>query len=201
MMVRKLMATLAVLLIAVGVSSADEWELGLSAGDESIIGGVHYKSYLPGGGYYRIGGSGVYVDDAPKEYKWGSADFTVGNETLYPGLTVDVGLRGIIGSAEKRTVSGDIGAIAFTGGVGYLLPSWTAPIPIELFSRVTYSPAALSFADADQYLEFTIGGGVRIIQNASVILSYTAYRVDMESGPGDWELEDDVLQVGLALRF
>lgn len=199
-MARKFALALIVVLMTGGVAAADQWELGLSAGTKSISGSVHHKTYTHNG-YFRVGGSGVYTDDDPTEYKWGSVDFTVGSDTLRPGLTVDVGLRGFIGSAETRRFSGDIGAVAFTGGAGYFFSPHTMPVPLEFFSSVTWAPSPLSFMDADQYLEFTIGGGLRIISNASVRLSYTAYRIDMESGPGKWELKDDVFRVGIVMRF
>lgn len=199
-MARKLIATLVFLSMMVGVSWADQWELGLSAGSKSLSAGIHHKTYMHNG-YFRIGGSGVYTDDSPTEYKWGSLDFTVGSDTLFPGLSVDVGLRGILGSAEKHRLSGDLGAVAFTGGATYFFSPHAMPVPLEVFSSMTWAPSPLSFIDAEQYFEFNVGGGLRIISNASILLSYTAYRVEMKSGPGDWELKDDVFRVGVVLRF
>jgi hypothetical protein len=199
-MARRLAAALMVLFFMNGVALADEWELGLSAGTKSVLGSIHHKSYTPNG-YFRVGGSGVYVDDDPKAYKWGSIDFSVGSDIVLPGLSIDVGFRGLYGSAEDGMLDGDLGAIAFMGGMGYVFPPRVMPVPLELFGNISYAPSPLSFIDADDFLEVNLGAGVRVISNASIILSYTGYRVSMTSGPGDWTLRDDIFRVGLLLRF
>ncbi len=199
-MARRLAVALVVVFFTSGMALADVWEVGLSAGSKSVLASIHHKSYTPNG-YYRVGGSGVYVDDDPKEYRWGSLDITVGSDILQPGLSVDVGLRGIYGSAEDGMLDGDLGALAFTGGVGYIFPPRAMPIPLEFFGNISYAPSALSFIDADDFLEFSLGAGVRVISNASIFLSYTGYRVSMTSGPGDWTLRDDMFRIGILLRF
>ncbi|MBR9982492.1 MAG: hypothetical protein KFF50_15785 [Desulfatitalea sp.] len=199
-MLRALILTLVALLLMGGVAVAGEWEVGLNAGAHSISANVHHKTYMHNG-YFRVGGAGVYADDDPKEYKWGSIDFLVGSDMLQPGLNVEIGLRGLLGSAENRNVSGDFGAVAFTGGVGYYFSPQVMPIPVELFSSVTWAPSPLCFKDADRYLEFNVGAGLRIISTASIRISYTAHRVEMKSGPGDWELKDDAIRLGIVMRF
>lgn len=197
---RVLTITLAALVLMAGTASAGEWDVGLTAGAKSISAHVNHKTYMHNG-YFRVGGSGVYMDDDPEKYKWGSLDFTVGSDTLVPGLNVDVGLRGLVGSAEDRRHSGDFGALAFTGGAEYYFPPRMMPIPLELFSRLTWAPSPLCFMDGDQFLEVTAGVGIRIMSMASIRLSYTAHRLDFDSGPGSWDLKDDAFRVGIVMRF
>jgi len=199
-MIHKMVGAFLTFVLMSAVCSANSLELDLTAGSTSVSGGVHYKNYVESG-YFRVGGSVVHTDDDEVEYTIGSLDLTVGSDTLMPGLSCDVGLRGIYGTAEDGNVSGDVGALGFTGGVGYLFPSDMIPIPVEVFGGLTWAPGPLAFIDTEDYLEFNAGVGVRIIRNASIVASYTHYRIEMESGPGDWTLKDDVFRLGLAMRF
>lgn len=200
-MVRKAILLLMMCIFAVsGMGRADGWEANLNAGDTSAIGGLHYKRDL-GNGYMKVGGSGIYTDDDNMEYKWAELNFAVGRENISPGLTCDVGFKGIVGDAEENRFSGDVGALAFTGYIGYLFPREIMPIPLEPFCRLSYAPEVLSFRDTEEFFSYNLGIGIQIIQYASVILEYSAVDVDMESSPGPWTLDDDVIRLGLVLRF
>jgi hypothetical protein len=199
-MIRKVIGFFLIWTAMTAVCSAETFDLDLSAGSTSVTGGVHFKSYLESG-YFRVGGSAVYTDDDETEYTLGSLDLTVGSDTMVPGLTCDVGLRGIYGSVDDNGYSGDVGALGFTGTAGYLFPSRMIPIPFEVFGGITWAPGPLAFLDTDNYLEMNAGVGLRIMRNASIILSYTNYHIEMESGPGDWTLTDDVFRLGLIMRF
>lgn len=200
-MVRKIVVRLAVFVFVVsGTGMADGWEANLNAGGTSVIGGIHHKRDL-NNGYMKAGVSGVYTDDNDVEYKWAEFKFVVGREDIQPGLTCEVGLKGIVGDAKENRFSGDLGALAFNGHVGYLFPMRVIPIPLEVFSGVSYAPGVLSFRDTDEFISYNLGIGLRVMKNASVIFEYSAFDVDMESGPGPWNLDDGVFRLGLAMRF
>lgn len=200
-MVRKfvlLLVFFVFVLPAIGLAAG--WEANLNAGGASAAAGVHYKRDL-NNGYMKAGVSGIYTDDNDLEYKWAEFKFVVGRENIQPGLTCEVGLKGIFGDAKENQFSGDVGALAFTGHVGYLFPKQMIPIPLEIFTGASYAPGVLSFRDTDDYLSYNIGIGLRVMQNASVIFEYGAFDVDMEAGPGPWNLDDGVFRLGLAMRF
>lgn len=199
-MIGRLAITITILFVLNTVGMAEEWEIDLSAGNESVTGGIHDKSYLDTG-YFRIGGSGLYNDDDDTEYKWASFDLTVGSDTLSPGLFCEVGLRAIGGDVDEQSNSGDVGLVAFSLAGGYLFPKETTIIPLEVFSNLTWSPDPLAFLDTEEFLEFNLGVGIRIIKNASVIATYSNYHLEMNSGPEDWTLNDDAIRVGVVLRF
>lgn len=201
-MIRKPMAVILFLFLVFmsSLCEAETWDMDLSAGPTSLTGGLHYMQYLDTG-YLRAGGTGVYTDDDDTNYKWGSLDFTVGSDTLMPGLNVDVGLRGILGKAEDRHHSSDVGAVGFTGSAGYLFSRDVFPIPLEVFSGLTWAPDPLSFTDTDNYFEVNLGVGLRLIKNASIVASYSYYHLELESSPSDWSLDDNVFRAGLKLRF
>jgi hypothetical protein len=201
MMVRKILVMVLVLgMTTAGLCWADSWEANLNAGNTSVLGGLHYKKDLPSG-YMKTGLSGLYTDDDDLEYKWIQAKFAVGSDNIRRGLTMEVGVDGIFGDAEERGFSGDVGAIPFTGYIGYTFPRRVMPLPLEVFGGLSYAPEVLSFRDTENYLSYRFGVGVEVVPNASVRVEYQYYDMDMEEGPGTWNMDDSVIRASLALRF
>ena len=200
MMMKKLCVILLILMALTGICLAESFEFQLDAGSKSLYGGAHYRTDLVQG-FVKFGITGLYADDDDTKYKWGGVRAAVGNDTMVEGLSCEVGIIGLYGDAEDRNHSGDVGALAFAIQGKYLFPERILPIPIEVISSINYSPELMSVADTKSYTEFNLGLGVQVIQNASVILTYTKYQVEMEEGPGDWELDEDVLRGGIVLRF
>jgi hypothetical protein len=184
----------------VGTGLAAGLDAELTVGSDSIEGGLHYKKDMANG-FWRAGGSGLYTDDDDTEYKWLEMDFTVGSETLAPGLTCEVGIKGVLGEAEDDGFSGDVGAAAFAANINYLFPRQSTPVPVEVFSGFAYAPEIMSFRDTEEFLAFHIGVGFRIVQNASIILKYNSYNVDLETRSIPWELDDSNVRLGLVMRF
>jgi hypothetical protein len=173
-------------------------DLELKAGSSSVSGSASYIKPLYSG-YMKIGGSGVYSDNA---YQWGGIHLLVGSETLSPGLMAEVGLKGIFGSAEEHSYEGDIGAVAFTGRLVYALRRRNeTAIPLEAFCGMSFAPGPLSFLDTGSYLDMMVGIGIRIIDQASLEISFHQYDIDMEEGPGSWELDENEVRLGISMRF
>jgi hypothetical protein len=186
--------------LAIGPCWADGYDVDLTVGNTSIEGGFHLKNDLANG-FWRAGGTALYTDDSDTDYKWLELDFTVGSETMQPGLTCEVGLKGVAGDGEDKGLNGDIGAMAFAGRVGYVFPQRGMPVPVEVFAGIAYAPEILSFRDTEQYLAYHIGIGVRIVQNASIVLKYNAYDVDMDSEGRKWDIDNSNFRFGLVMRF
>lgn len=183
-----------------GVSWAQSWEIDLSAGSDSATGGIHYRHYVDTG-FIKFGATGLYNSDDDATMRLGSFNFFGGSDTLSPGLTVEIGLRGIIGNAERNQYSGNIGNVGFAGNIDYFFSPNFSPLPIEFFGMLAWAPEALSFQDAKDYFELTLGTGVRIGRYASLRLSYSSYNLGMEEGSKDWSLNSNSLRLGLVLRF
>jgi len=200
-MIRKILVLILTIgFSAAGLCRADGWEANLNAGTTSVYGGLHYKKDL-NNGYLKSGISGLYTDDDNTEYKWAEAKITVGSENVSSGLNLEAGFAGIFGDAEDQGFSGDVGAVAFTGYACYLFPRRVMPVPLEVFGGLTYAPEVLAFRDTETYLSYRLGIGARVVSNASVFVEYQHYDVDMEAGPGSWNLDDDVVRLGLTMRF
>jgi len=186
--------------LTANVCWASGFDADLTVGSASIEGGLHLKNDLANG-FWRAGGTALYTDDDDTEYKWLELDFTVGSETMVPGMTAEVGLKGVVGDAEEHGISGDVGAVAFAGRVGYVFPQRNMPVPIEVFAGLAYAPEIMSFQDTEAYLAYFLGVGVRIVQNASIVLKYNTYDVDFEQGTRKWNVDDSQFRLGLVMRF
>ena len=199
-MLKKLGFALLILTLSAAPVAAESMDFELKAGSSSVAGSINYRKPLYDG-YMKTGISGVYSDDDATEYQWGAIHLLVGNDTLAPGLWGEVGFKGIFGSAEERGYSGDIAVVAFTGNLGYVFPSYLIPVPLEVFGGLTFAPDPLAFMDASTYSEFTIGVGVHLIQQASIEISYHAYGIEFDEGPGQWDLDDNAVRFGITMRF
>ena len=199
-MIKKIFMAAICLLAMVGSSWAQSWEIELGAGTKSAGGGIHYRQFVDTG-FFKFGATGVYSMEQNESYRVGSIDFLVGSDTLSPGLTLEVGLKGLFGLVENNRETGDLGGVGFTGYAEYLFSRDLIPIPVETFGAVTYAPESLLFWDSKNYIDFSIGAGVRIGRYASVRLSYTTYHFEMETNADNWTSNEGSLRLGLVMRF
>jgi hypothetical protein len=183
-----------------GHAYAQSTDVELMAGPSSILAGGAYRNPLSSG-YMKVGVSGVFTDDDDTEYQLGNFKCVVGNDALYPGLSIEAGVQGIFGTAEEDHESGDVAAAAFTARAGYLFPRRLVPIPLEVFGGFTYSPGPLAFMDLEEYTEINLGVGLQIIPNATIQLTYTDYEIEMDEGHDDFTVDDNVVRLGLIMHF
>ncbi len=187
-------------LAMVGWSFASDFETELTVGENSINGSLQYKKHSMNG-YWKVGGAGLYTDKDNVEYKWLDLDLAVGSETMLPGLGFEIGFRGLLGDAERIHVSGDVGALAFSGRVSYTFSRELIYIPIEIYAGTAYAPQILSFRDTENVFIYTFGVAVFIIDNAAIITEYNAYDLTFSSDDGDKDLYDNEFRFGLKLLF
>ena len=200
MMMKKLSLCVVIWMALTGLCMAQSFEFQLDAGSKSLSAGAHYRKDVTKG-YVKAGVVGVYTDDDDTKYNWGGVRVVAGNDTLIEGLSFEVGVVTLFGSAEERHREGDLGVLAIEVQGKYLFPERVMPIPIKVFSSIRHAPDLMSFRDTDTYTEFNLGLGVQLIENASIDLTFTRYEVDFEAGPGPWELNEDVLRAGIVLNF
>lgn len=184
-----------------GHCRAEAFEAKVMVSGHSIRADIHSVQKMADG-FWKAGVSGVYTEDDDTEYKWGELRFMVGSDVMNPGLTCEVGLKGIFGKAEERGFSGDVGTVAFSGLASYDLAQQMAlPGSFEVYMGLDYANEILSFMDIEDYLAFHVGVDIPLFERASVIMEYSVYDMDMKSGPGAWDLDDDRFRIGLSLSF
>jgi YfaZ precursor len=198
---KKILTISLLMLIFFGSTAyAKSYRAELNAGSSSVDAGFDAKYYIANG-YMKVGLDGIYVDKDSEDYLLGDVKFMVGSETLYPGLQCDLGFKAILGTAEEDDQSGDIGALAFAGRVAFVTPEKISPIPIEVWTEITGAPTPLSFLDLENYFEFEAGIGVYVVPGARISVSYRYYQLNMEDSGDDWQLDDDMFMLGLAIEF
>jgi hypothetical protein len=182
------------------MANAESYRVELHAGGSSIHAGMDAKYYV-NRGYLKIGGDLVYSDDDHETYTLGDARVLVGSETLYPGLEVELGFKGLVGQAEDHGDNGEVAGIGFMGAVAYKLPEYVSPIPIEVWTNMTGAPQPLSFADLENYFDFRTGVSFYIVESAAAVVSYRYHSLEMEENGEDFNIRDDTFTVGLQINF
>jgi hypothetical protein len=188
--------TVILLILGTGIVRAETFRAVLNASQSSIFAGVDAKRYVTEG-YMKYGGNGIFVDTDTKKYGLLNIKLTVGSETLLENLVCEVGLKGVLGSAEERDDDGSIGAVAFSGVAAYKLPQSITPIPVQFSLELSGSPSVLTFLDSRNYFDVKTGIDVYIVENAALQLSYHYYSINMKN----WDFKDDRILLGIALEF
>lgn len=188
--------TIILLILGTGIVRAETFRAVLNASQSSIFAGVDAKRYVTEG-YMKYGGNGIFVDTDTKKYGLLNIKLTVGSETLLENLVCEVGLKGVLGSAEERDDDGSIGAVAFSGVAAYKLPQSITPIPIQFSLELSGSPSVLTFLDSRNYFDVKTGIDVYIVENAALQFAYHYYNINMKN----WDFQDDRILLGIALEF
>lgn len=188
--------TIILLILGTGIVRAETFRAVLNASQSSIFAGVDAKRYVTEG-YMKYGGNGIFVDTDTKKYGLLNIKLTVGSETLLENLVCEIGLKGVLGSAEERDDDGSIGAVAFSGVAAYKLPQSITPIPIQFSLELSGSPSVLTFLDSRNYFDVKTGIDVYIVENAALQFSYHYYGINMKN----WDFQDDRILLGIALEF
>lgn len=194
----KKIITLAIVLLVfgMGIAQAETFRAELNASQTSIFAGLDTKRYVTTG-YMKYGANGIFVDTENKQYSLFNARLMAGSETFFENLSCEVGIKGVLGTAEERHDDGSVGAVAFSGLAAYRLPQSISPIPVQFSLEMSGSPSILSFLDAKNYFDIKTGVAVYIVENAALQLSYHFYNIDMKKN----NFKDDRLLMGIALEF
>lgn len=185
------------LLPCTGMAASNQ--LSISASESMIIGNYDVKSERDLR-YIRTGIEIKYYDKDNEEFKIIDGKFVVGSQSLHPGLECELGFKGLLGDVERDAMDGSISGIGFYGLAAYTLPKRT-PVPIEIFSALTYAPSPLSFQDLDNYTEFRLGVAFYVIDQAAVIVDYRRLMIDMDNSQGEWELDKGSVTLGIKLSW
>jgi hypothetical protein len=183
-----------------GIANAQIFEASLSAGASTVQGGFDVNHNM-GQGNLCTGLSGIYTNPNDGKLKLLEGHMKVDNELLLDGLSGELGIKGLVGSIEKKGRKGDIGGLGFIIGGTYQLPKKTFMVSTKVFTELCWSPSPLAFVDMNRYFDVKIGADLFLIENAALEIAYQHYTVGMKSGPGDWSRKDNIVTVGIKLRF
>ena len=186
-------------IITPGISFADTYHFELNASGSSLQARFDVTRDLDQA-YLTAGIGGIYHDN-DDDYKIADVKLALGNEMLTPGLKCELGLKGLFGEVKKPHKDGDLMAIGFLLSAAYETPKTVLPIPVEVSASVCFSPSPLCFLDSERYLEIGTSLGFNIVKNGAIVLGYKYIKVHIDEDSADWNMSDDVVFVGVRLKY
>lgn len=182
------------------ISSAQTFETFLNAGASTVQAGLDVYHTLDQG-YLRTGLSGIYSNHDDAKLRMLELHASISDEILIEGLNGELGIKGLLGSVKEGSRDSDLGSFAFMMGAAYRLPRDIFPITTKIFTEITWTPHPLAFIDMDRYFEIRTGIDFFLVEKAAIEFSYNHYNMKLEADPRNWDYEDDIVMIGVKLRF
>jgi hypothetical protein len=145
-----------------------------------------------------VGGGVAFSEN---DYRMGNVHFALKDEVFMPALTLGLGFKGILGTAEVDNEDYDIVTIGFMLLGEYDFRKIYYNLPVLIYSNFTGSPDPLCFSDTDTYLEFNIGVKGYIVNSAAIVFGYKSLEVRFNDDPDENKLIDDTFYFGVELSF
>lgn len=178
-------------MLAAVPAAAGATGLDFSFNDEAAQVVVSQVTVEDANGKVEMGLRGLYSDPEDTRLVSFGADVT-GRIAPVPGLDLGVGVKGYFGDSDKDDIlAGGLGAVAgfepeALRGIGFAA---------EYF----YCPKVFSGLDTERLTEFETRASYTIVPRASVYVSYSEIRADIENK--GYRTVDDGFRVGVALEF
>lgn len=148
---------------------------------------------------------GVFYND--KKHRGAEADAILGQaKFMVTGnmkgtqkrVSLSAGAKVLMGEIDSKSFDGDVAALAIGLKAAYLIPSESTPMAAYVEAFV--APGITSFADTENYREFSIGFEAEIAPSAKGYIGYRLMEAELDRVPGDVEVDDNV-HIGLVLTF
>ena len=153
---------------------------------------VAEEAFLNTGGGLIFGG---------KDYTIGNLHFALKSEAFIPALTLGLGLKGVLGTAEDGNDDYDLAGMGFVVLGEYDFRKVYYNFPLVVQSDITFAPATLAFGDTDDYTEFDLRVKGYIVQSAALVVGYKYIAVNFEKSSDDYKLSDNMLYFGFEFSF
>lgn len=136
-----------------------------------------------------------------KDYTIGNLHFALKSEAFIPALTLGLGLKGVLGTAEDGNDDYDLAGMGFVVLGEYDFRKVYYNFPLVVQSDITFAPATLAFGDTDDYTEFDLRVKGYIVQSAALVVGYKYIAVNFEKSSDDYKLSDNMLYFGFEFSF
>ncbi len=183
-------------------ASAETVQLGLMANGDSVMGHVEFQVKQDLG----IVAAGGGIDYARGEYTVGYGLVAFRSDQLLPGLKFGLGFKGYLGrvDAEEGEMEGNVSSLAFLIESSYELTASInpAPVPVEVYGGVSFSPSSLSFDETESLQEYQAGLRFYLMKNAYLFIEGRYREIEFEErDTGEWDRDDATLSGGVTLKF
>lgn len=139
----------------------------------------------------------------------GNADLTFGNRQTNDPFLFDIGIRGIVGSAEKpdSTYNGDFKGLGFLVSAIYNLQGaevfYQMPINFEIAGEMSFAPTPVCFGDGEQYMEAKISLGLDLFGDGRgfIVVGGRYVNLRLSKYSEEWDASGGSVFLGFKLRF
>jgi hypothetical protein len=145
-----------------------------------------------------VGGGIAFSEN---DYQMANVRFALRDEVFMPALTLGLGFKGILGTAEDDNEDYDVVSIGFMVLGEYDFRKIYYNFPLLIFSNFTGSPDPLCFGDTDSYVEFNLGVKGYIVNSAALVFGYKKLEIHFDDDPDENKLIDDAFYFGVELSF
>ena len=185
------------MLLAVSPTFARSFRFEMYANADDVVLGVESETPLAEA-IFAVGGGGVFSRD---EYRIGNLHFALKDEVFIPALTLGLGLKGVLGTAEDNHDDYELAALGFVVLGEYDFRKVYYNFPIVVQSDITSAPKPMTSADADGYTEFNLRVKGYLVKSAALVLGYKNIVVPLDKGSDDYKLSDDMIYFGIEFSF
>ena len=109
-------------------------------------------------------------------------------------LTFGVGVKAYLGKLDK--INKDVLAFGIGGEIRYTIPG---TMPMAIYLRGNYAPEITSFSDSEEVVDYLLGFQIEALPQT---IAFVGWRhLEIKTDIGDYEADDDKVQVGVRLTF
>jgi hypothetical protein len=190
-----------VLILTLGVwchpSDARTYNFQIYANSDDFEANIESES-LVSDAVMTLGGGVAFSEN---DYRIGNIRFALRDEVFIPALTLGLGFKGILGTAEEDDDDYDIISIGFMLLGEYDFRKIYYNLPVLIYANFTGSPDPLCFGDTDTYLEFNVGVKGYIVNSAAIVLGYKSLEIRFDDDPDENKFTDEAFYFGVELSF
>lgn len=182
---------------AASTAAARSYRFEMFANADDVLLGVESEEALTEA-TLNLGGGAIFSNE---DYFIGNLHFAIKSEAFLPALSLGLGLKGVLGTAEDGRDDYDLAGLGFVVLGEYDFRKVYYNFPLVVQSDLTFAPATLSFGDTDDYAEFDMRVKGYIVQSAAIVLGYKKIVIHFDQGSDDYKLSDDMLYFGFEFWF
>jgi len=186
------------IVMAASPAMARSYYFEMYANTNDVVLGLESEAPIAEEAVLNIGGGLIFSNE---DYTIGNLHFSLKGEAFRPALTLGLGLKGVLGTAENGNDDYDLAGLGFVVLGEYDFRKVYYNFPVVVLSDITFAPATLAFGDTDDYTEFNLRAKGYIVQSAALVLGYKKIVVNFDKGSDDYKLSDDMFYFGFEFAF
>ncbi len=190
--------TILSLVMAASTATARSFRFEMYANADDIVLGLESEAPVAEEAILNTGGGFIFGGE---DYTIGNLHFALKSEAFIPALTLGLGLKGVLGTAEDGRDDYDLAGLGFVVLGEYDFRKVYYNFPLVVLSDITFAPATLAFGDTEDYTEFNLRVKGYIVQSAALVLGYKYIVVNFDKGSDDYKLSEDMIYFGFEFLF